>query len=167
MPSAPPIPGRIRMTAADFHMEALAKEALDRGGIHLRFTLAEYDTKAETLKLAKRAQSAFGVYRARARRRSFLIQKQMGYDPNPLTFEHPYDAIEVQVHEVEDGHEVRMVMFEDLYKGMILTDTQGNPIERESKPLPPKAVTSEGKRMSADEFVASLKESAAAKASED
>lgn len=165
MPSAPPIPRRIRNTAADMHMEGLAKAALDNGGIHLRFTLEEYGSKAETLRLAKRAQSAFGVYRARARRRGFKLEEQMGYGPNPLTYEHPYDAIEVQVHEADDGHEVRMVLAHDLYKGVIITDTQGNPISTENTPFVPSSATTprEGPLPTADEYFASLKETAAAK----
>lgn len=157
MPSPTHIPGRIRNTAADHHMEGLAHEALNNGGIHLRFTIEEFGSREETKRLAKRFQASFGVYRARARRRGFKIEAQMGHDPNPLTYDGPYDTIEAQVHETENGHEVRLVLAGDLYKGVIITDTGGNPLNLEREPLPPKMVEPSGKRMGVEEVLASLK----------
>lgn len=129
MPRNTTIPGRVRNTASDERMEIFATRAIDNHGLILTFHSEIFGSMELAGKAARRFQSAFGMYRARARKRTYLAEKRAGRDVNVLAYEGPYDRIEAQVHDTGDAFEIRLVFSDDLYKEITITDLNGNAVE--------------------------------------
>ena len=130
------IPGRIRNTASDERFETIVEKVREYHGFIMHFPSELCGSEENARKTAKRYQSAFGMYRARARKRTFLAQKQAGWEVNTLSYVGPCDDIEAQVHQNDNGYEVRLVLSRDLFKEFPVTDLAGNAIDLDDAKSP-------------------------------